>query len=128
MPAAKVMPAWVIALAPPAACIEMYAPMCGCDAKDCGPAPGMPGYECPDGSMAAPTGRCLKRTMKPAVGKYGSAPVSYKPAAALVSGLFHQVLIFRHAAGVVNSLDIHKTFFIVCSIKYDYVPATKAKT
>jgi hypothetical protein len=31
-----------------------------CDASECGPALGMPDYKCPDGSIAGPTGRCLR--------------------------------------------------------------------
>jgi hypothetical protein len=30
-----------------------------CDAEACGPAPGMPAQECPDGSIGGNTGRCL---------------------------------------------------------------------
>lgn len=31
-----------------------------CDAASCGPAPGMPSIECPDGSIGGSTGRCLE--------------------------------------------------------------------
>lgn len=30
-----------------------------CLPEDCGPEPGLPNYECEDGTMAGPTGRCL---------------------------------------------------------------------
>jgi hypothetical protein len=42
---------------PYAGCVEGGAP--SCDPSACGPAPGAPAYECPDGSIGGNTGRCL---------------------------------------------------------------------
>jgi hypothetical protein len=73
----------------PEACLDIYLPVCGCDGTtygnacvaagegmslfaeapcddvlcdvaDCGPPLGMPNYLCEDGTLAGPTGRCLR--------------------------------------------------------------------
>jgi hypothetical protein len=46
--------------AAPEATHELAPPPAQCEVTECGPAMRMPNRRCPDGSMAGPTGRCLR--------------------------------------------------------------------